>query len=138
MARETDSETGNRQQATGNRQLQIGGDIADRLPALALLALRLSEQLPREQAPRHVRLQWIRSATSAGANYEEARAAESRDDFAHKVSVAAKEVREARYWARLVQGSPWRTADLSGFLREGIELSSILATSARTARRRTL
>jgi four helix bundle protein len=130
----TDSETGNRQQATGNRQLQIGSNIAERLLAFGVAALRLSDRLPREQAARHVRLQWVKAATSAGANYEEARAAESGDDFAHKAAVATKEVREARYWARLA-ASGWRLPSVAEFLQESIELSSILAASVRTARR---
>jgi four helix bundle protein len=80
-------------------------------------------------------MQWIRSATSAGANYEEARAAESGLDFAHKVSIAAKEAREARYWLLLVAEAEWLKSDVSGLIRESGELTAILLASARTARR---
>jgi len=92
---------------SGYRPLAIGADIADRLLEFAACALRFSSRLPRDAIDRHVALQWVRSATSAGANYEEARAAESRDDFAHKVSVAAKESREAGYWTALVHRARW-------------------------------
>ena len=81
-------------------------------------------------------MQWIRAATSAGANYEEARAAESRDDFIHKVSIAAKEAREARYWLAVAREAGWITVDVSTFVREGDELAAILLASARTARAR--
>ena len=75
-----------------------GSDIAERLLEFGLVSLRIAERLPREAAARHVALQLVRAATSGGANYEEARAAESRADFIHKLRVAAKEVREASYW----------------------------------------
>ncbi|MBI5162191.1 MAG: four helix bundle protein, partial [Micrococcales bacterium] len=78
--------------------------------------------------------QMIRSATGAGANYEEARAAECRDDFIHKVGVAAKETRETVYWLTLVDRSGWGGANLEPLLREATELAAILGASARTAR----
>ncbi len=72
----------------------------------------------------------------AGANYEEARAAESRADFAHKAAVAAKEMRQAVYWLGLVHRSGWIPADLSKVVHEASELAAILGASARTARSR--
>jgi four helix bundle protein len=47
--------------------------------------------------------QLLRCATSVGANVEEAMAAQSRKDFAAKLSIAAKEAREANYWLRLMK-----------------------------------
>ena len=41
--------------------------------------------------------QLLRSATSIGANVEEAIAAQSRKDFVHKMSIASKEARETKY-----------------------------------------
>src|SRR5262245_24043013 len=95
-----DQRTGNRKQETGNRNpaMRRGRDIAERLLDVAVEAIRLSISLPRNAAGRHVGAQLVRSATGTGANYEEARAAESRDDFVHKVGVAAKEARETVFW----------------------------------------
>jgi four helix bundle protein len=42
--------------------------------------------------------QIIRSGTSIGANVREAQNAESKDDFVHKMKVAAKEADETEYW----------------------------------------
>lgn len=42
--------------------------------------------------------QVIRSGTSIGANVQEATAAQSRRDFINKMSIAAKEAKETRYW----------------------------------------
>jgi len=131
--------TGDRLQATGNRPwgLRRGSDIAERLLGLAAAAVRLAPRLPRDPAGRHVAAQLIRSATGGGANYEEARAAESRDDFAHKVTVAAKEVRETVFWLALIERCGWVAPDqTAGLLAEANELAAILGASVRTARAR--
>ena len=75
----------------------------------------------------------FRAASSAGANYEEARGAESRSDFVHKIRVACKEVRESRHWLRIVAGAEW-VANLEELLDEGWQLIAILEASAKTAR----
>jgi four helix bundle protein len=79
--------------------------------------------------------QVVRSATSAGANYEEARAAESRSDFIHKVRLAAKEMRETIFWLRLTRSCSMVPAtNLDPVADEATELAAILTASARTAR----
>ncbi len=133
-----DRGTGHRSQVAGDRQptLRIGRDIAERLLGLAVVAVRMATELPTGAAGRHVALQLVRAATAGGANYEEARAAESRDDFIHKISVAAKEVRETTFWLNLIHRSGWAAADLTAALREANELTAILGASIRTARSR--
>jgi four helix bundle protein len=127
--------TGNRGPATGNRQpaMRLGCDIAERLLELGVAVVRMSADLPRGPAGRHISLQVVRSATGGGANYEEARAAESREDFVHKLGVAAKEVRETIYWLEFIRRSSWTSVDLTNAIREATELSAILAASRRTA-----
>ena len=46
--------------------------------------------------------QLIRSATSIGANYVEADAAESKKDFRHKIAICKKESKESRHWLRMI------------------------------------
>jgi four helix bundle protein len=132
--------TGNRQQATGNGGsemavgLRRGADIAERLLALAAEIVAFARRLPRDFTSRHLASQIVRSGTSAGANYDEARAAESRADFIHKVRVAAKEMRETIFWLRLAERcAPGRTST-GPLTREATELAAILMASARTAR----
>jgi four helix bundle protein len=45
--------------------------------------------------------QFIRSATSVGANIHEASHSESRRDFIHKLKLASKEASEVSFWLRL-------------------------------------
>jgi four helix bundle protein len=46
--------------------------------------------------------QLLRSATSIGANVNEAQAGQSRKDFISKMAVASKEARETEYWLWLL------------------------------------
>ena len=114
--------------------MRIGANIAERLMEMGVATLRIAARIPRSPATRHISLQPVRAATSAGANYEEARAAESRADFAHKVGIAAKEMRETCYWIELVYRTGWLTTDLRPLVHEANELAAILGASARTAR----
>jgi four helix bundle protein len=112
-----------------------GEDIARRLLLFAVRVLQLVRRLQRDMVGRHVARQLFRSSTAGGANYEEARSAESRADFAHKVSIAAKELRESRFWLRLVSESKLPPAEVMDELAsEANELVAILTASAKTAK----
>ena len=111
-----------------------GSDIALRLIRLSVAVIRLVDRLTTTVWGRHVGLQVVRASTSAGANYQEARHAESRADFVHKVGIAAKELAESLYWLRLVAELDLFPDQLPDLLRETDELIAILVASARTAR----
>lgn len=49
--------------------------------------------------------QILRSGTSIGANVREAQMAESKKDFLHKISIAAKEAEETEYWLMICKDS---------------------------------
>jgi four helix bundle protein len=111
-----------------------GDDIAARLVALAVTVVEIVDALPDTLAGRHVAGQLLRSGTSPGANYEEARGAESRRDFLHKLGIALKELQETRYWLRVVAGANLaQCAALRAVLPEVDALCRILGTSKRTA-----
>jgi four helix bundle protein len=79
-------------------------DIGDRTVDYSLRAVRLYQWLMKEgdSAGRVLAGQYLRSATSIGANLAEARSAESTPDFIHKLSIAQKEARESLYWLTLL------------------------------------
>ena len=54
----------------------------------------LSSRLPRTVQGRHICGQILRSGTAAAANYGEARGAESRADFVHKLKIVFKELND--------------------------------------------
>ena len=53
----------------------------------------------------HLSNQLFRSGTSIGANANEAQDAESKADFIHKFKIAAKEMKETKYWLLLCKHS---------------------------------
>lgn len=112
-----------------------GDDILQRLIQMAVKTVQLVEVLPSTTTTKHLGQQLLRSATSGGANYQEARGAESRNDFAHKLGVALKEVCETHYWLRLADGLKLANREtLQPLMQETTELSRILASSVRTAK----
>jgi four helix bundle protein len=128
----------NVEQGTGDEEQEMKGDnLAGRLLDFADQVLRLCRDLRQDVPGRHVARQLIRAATAGGAIYEEARGAESRADFVHKIGIATKEVRESLYWLKLIQRSelaPGR--DLGKLIQEASELVAILTASGRTAKAR--
>jgi len=114
-----------------------GDDIADRFLDFAVRVLRLASALPKTFVGKHVGAQLVRSGTSAGANYEEARGAESHSDFIHKLGMSWKETRESSYWLRLIQRSQLvKPTLIVSLVQESGELSAILSRSLSTARQR--
>ncbi len=98
----------------------------------------LEERLPRTPAGNHVAGQLLRSGTSPLPNHGEAQAAESTNDFVHKLSVCLKELRESQRWLRLIERVPLikPVSQVGPILRETEELIKIFVTSMRTARKR--
>ena len=82
-------------------------DIRDRTYQYSLRAIRLFQSLQEgtDRAGWELSRQYLRSATSIGANVEEAQSGESRADILHKYGIAQKEARETLYWLRLLADS---------------------------------
>jgi four helix bundle protein len=73
--------------------------------------------------------QYLRSATSIGANLAEAQAGETKADFIHKCSIAQKEARESSYWLLLMQRSELVSEErLHSLLKKTEEISAILTS----------
>jgi len=66
---------------------------------------------------------------------EEADAAESKQDFIHKTSIAHKEARETRYWLRIIQAALLDDDEVRALIQEGDELVRILYTIVENARK---
>jgi len=73
-------------------------------------------------------------------NHGEAQAAESVDDFIHKMSICLKELKESRRWLRLIARVPLLkpSSEVAPVLTETEELIRIFAKSIQTARKRKL
>lgn len=108
--------------------------LEQRLIDFAVRIIKLTTQLPKTTAGKHIAGQVLRSGTSPAANYGEARAAESRADFIHKLRIVLKELNETSVWLRVVERTGWlRSEYLSEILGENRELCRIFARSLTTA-----
>ena len=111
-------------------------ELANRLLKFATLVVRLCGQIPNTSAGNHVSEQLVGSGTSPGANYEEARGAQSLPDFIHKLSIALKELKESRYWLKVILEVPMlKSESVNPLLKECEELIAIIGKSVSTARR---
>ncbi len=81
-------------------------DLQQRLLHYSANIIRLVESLPKTRTGNHVGGQLLRCGTSPLSNHGEAQAAESVDDFIHKISVCLKESRESLRWLLLVRLVP--------------------------------
>lgn len=67
--------------------------------------------------------QLVGAVGSVGANYCEASEAESKRDFIHKIGICKKEIKESRYWLRLlVRTNPELKPDIKTHWQEAQEL----------------
>lgn len=114
-------------------------DIPERLIEFAATIIMLSEKLNKSYTHRHITMQLIRSSTSAGANFQESRSAESHADFIHKLQIVLKELRESLYWLQLMKKTHLLSEEQSNLLvKENTELIKIIAASVITAKRNTI
>jgi four helix bundle protein len=78
--------------------------------------------------------QFIKSATSIGANVEEALAGQSLKDFTAKMSIASKEARETNYWLRLIRDTHLvNNSSIELLLNDSEELIKILTSIVKTS-----
>ena len=110
-------------------------DLQQRLLEYGVRIIKLVESLPNTLTGRRIADQLLRSGTSVGANYEEARGAESRQDFAHKLQIALKELRESNYWLRLISGAQLLPRDrLAAIIDESNQLRALLSKAVATTK----
>lgn len=81
--------------------------------------------------------QFLRAATSIGANIHEADAGYSKKDFAAKMSIASKEARETNYWVILLKHAELVKYDWNEFDNTLEELIKLLTAIVKTSNFRT-
>lgn len=71
--------------------------------AFAVRIVKLYKYMMEEKREFTLAKQVLRSGTSVGANIEEAVGGYTKKDFRAKMSIAYKEIRETKYWLRLLK-----------------------------------
>ena len=105
-------------------------ELSDRLWKFAARVGKVVNALPDTRLGRHVAGQLVRCGTAPGPNYDEGCAAESRADFAHKLSIALKELKETRGWLKFcVIAELLNDKQIAPLLDEAEQLIRIVASS---------
>ncbi|MGL4399893.1 MAG: four helix bundle protein [Luteolibacter sp.] len=109
-------------------------DLENRLIEFAVVIMDVTEALPHTKAGNHIAGQLIRSGTSPAPNYGEARSAESRKDFIHKMKISLKELRETMIWLKIISRKRMIAGEaVNAAISECDELICIFVSSTRTA-----
>lgn len=101
-------------------------DIYERIYQFALACIKHVRTFPNSPEANILAKQLIRSATSIGANSEEADGSESKAEFIHRFSIAKKEAKETSYWLR-ISGDVLKKYSPS-LRQEAYELVAIIST----------
>ncbi len=110
-------------------------EMEERFLDFAIRVGAVVDALPDTRLGRHISGQLVRCGTSPGPNYGEADAAESKNDFIHKLGVVFKELRESRIWIKMIiKGRRLPVKRMSALLDECEQLCNIIASSLITAK----
>ncbi len=100
----------------------------------AVKSVKLARIIQEKHREYIISRQFLKAATSIGANSEEAVAGHSTADFVAKLTIAQKEARETKYWLRLIQASEMH--DCTEHLTSLEEILRILASIILTTKQR--
>ncbi|MEX2482962.1 MAG: four helix bundle protein [Brumimicrobium sp.] len=85
--------------------------IQEKSFAFAVRVIKLYKYLVEEKREYTLSKQLLRSGTSVGANIEEALGGYTKKDFRAKMSISYKEIRETKYWLRLLNETDYITQE---------------------------
>ena len=114
-------------------------DLAARTKAFALRIIRLYSSLPKTTTAQVIGKQVLRSGTSVGAHYREARRAKSDADFVNKIEGGLQELDETAYWLELLgESGAVKPELLKPLLDETEQLTAIFVTMVKKVKGKTM
>jgi four helix bundle protein len=114
-----------------NNVVNVPIDLRDRTLEFSRSIIRFLRTI-KDPLARPIVSQLLRSATSIGANFTEAKNASSRRDFRAKVFICKKEASETLYWLKLLEEFT-DEAQLADLQQETQEIILILQKSITTS-----
>jgi len=109
-------------------------NLEERTEEFAKNVLRLCKKLIKNTINIELIKQLVRASCSVGANYIEANEALSKKDFYHRMKICRKEVKEARYWLKLINSANDNIEkEIDVFIGEATELMNIFGAIVRKA-----
>lgn len=109
-------------------------ELLSRTFLFGVSVIKLLRTLPDTADLKIIKYQLVKSATSVGANYEEAQAGSSKADFVNKVNISLKEARETNYWLRMLVAIEGEKEDFLEIVQESKEIKNILGAIVKKAR----
>lgn len=110
--------------------------LLDKTLAFAARIVKLHQYLTKERKETVIARQLVRSATSIGANANEAVYGVSRADFIAKMQISLKETAETEYWLRLLAMTEYLSQpEAKSLLKDCLEIKKILISSLNTAKK---
>ena len=111
-------------------------DLVKRTKMFALRIIKLYVSLPKTTQAQVIGKQLLRSGTSVGAHYREAKRARSTAEFVSKIEGALQELDETIYWLELLcESQIVPESCLTSLKTEAEELMRMLVSSAKTAKK---
>lgn len=112
-------------------------DLEDRFVDFTCKMIDVVEALPATRTGNYIAGQLIRSCHSPTFNYGEVQAAESRNDFIHKMGIVLKELKECRIALKVIIKKQLISpiSSLDEIFKETQELIAIIGKSLETARK---
>lgn len=115
--------------------MQKDNPLLDKSLLFAARIVKLNKYLTKEKKETVISKQIIRSATSIGANANEAIYGQSKADFIAKLQISLKETAETEYWLRLLMLSDYITdKEGNSLLDDCLEIKRILISTLKTAK----
>lgn len=109
--------------------------LLDKSLKFAARIVKLHKYLIKEKQESIISKQIIRSATSIGANANEAIYGQSKADFLSKLHISLKETAETEYWLRLLVLSDYITeAEGKSLIDDCLEIKRILVATLNTTK----
>jgi four helix bundle protein len=113
-------------------------DLQERTKAFALRIIRLYTALPKTTEAQVIGKQILRSGTSVGAHYREAKRARSDAEFISKLEGGTQELEETTYWLELLIGAEILSEQrLKPLIEEADELMRIIISALKTKKKNT-
>lgn len=111
--------------------------LLDKTLVFAARIIKLHQYLTKERKETIIAKQLVRSATSIGANANEAVYGVSRADFIAKMQISLKETAETEYWLRLLAMTEYLSKpEAKSLLNDCLEIKRILISSLNTAKKK--
>lgn len=115
----------------------IPNDLKERTKEFAHRCVKLSLALPKNYLGEHIKRQLLRCSTSVASNYRVACVAQSKMDFASKLSIVIEEADESCFWMEfIIEEKLLDEKKVAFLLDEANQLTAIFITARKTAKDR--